>query len=133
MATPEPEPTNDEADAEPVAQSIAHDIMDEDVREQKALIARLKEERAQRAAQNEQASGEEEQEEKMEAREVYPAKPASKRPREDEVLKFDFKEPTEEIGERAIATNRRVALRMTPQRKSAAWGALAFAVALGAV
>lgn len=129
---PEPEPVHEEAEAEPLAQTIARDIMDEDVREQKALIARLKEERAQRAAQDEE-EGDESREEEEEASEVSPAKPASKRPREDEVLKFEFKEPSQEVGERAIATNRRVALRMTPQRKSAAWGALAFAVALGAV
>ena len=130
---PEPEPAHEEAEAVPLAQSIAEDIMDEDVREQKALIARLKEERAQRAAQDEEEEGDESREEEEEASEVSPAKPASKRPREDEVLKFEFKEPSQEVGERAIAANRRVALRMTPQRKSAAWGALAFAVALGAV
>ncbi|EPS94472.1 hypothetical protein FOMPIDRAFT_1063172 [Fomitopsis schrenkii] len=133
VATPEPESVPEEAEAEPVAQAMAQDIMDEDIREQKALIARLKQERARRAAQEEGEEAEGEEEEEEEAHEVSPAKPASKRPREDEVLKFDFKEPTQEIGERAIATNRRVSLHMTPQRKSAAWGALAFAFALGAV
>lgn len=126
VATPEPELVQEEAEADPVAQAMTQDIMDEDIREQKALIARLKQERARRAAKKEI-------EEEEEVHEASPVRPASKRPREEEVLKFDFKEPTEEVGERAIATNRRVSLQMTPQRKSAAWGALAFAFALGAV
>lgn len=56
---------------------------------------------------------------------------AQKRPREEEApLKFDFKEPAEEVGERAIVTNSRVS---KPQRKSLAWGALAFAAGVGAM
>jgi len=56
-----------------------------------------------------------------------------KRAREDEEeLRFDFKEP--EVGERTIATNRRVSrFQMEPRTKSFAWGVAAFAVGMGAV
>lgn len=57
-----------------------------------------------------------------------------KRAREDaeEALVFDFKEP--EVGERAIATNRRVGrFQLEPRQKSFAWGVAAFAVGLGAM
>ena len=58
------------------------------------------------------------------------------RPREPTEYRFNFKEPgQEEVGERAVATNsrlRRIA-QMPPERKSLAWGALAFAAGLGAV
>jgi len=58
----------------------------------------------------------------------------SKRVREEESepLQFQFKEP--EVGERAIATNRRVGFfQMEPRTKSVAWGIAAFAVGMGAV
>lgn len=58
----------------------------------------------------------------------------SKRAREEEseALKFQFKEP--EVGERAIATNRRVGFfDMEPRTKSVAWGLAAFAVGMGAM
>ncbi|KAH9838258.1 uncharacterized protein C8Q71DRAFT_795791 [Rhodofomes roseus] len=125
---------------DPVAQKLADEVMEEDIREQKALIARLKagreEQRVRRAAEPEEEDEEEsEPESGAEQQEVSPAKPASKRPRDDGELKFDFKEPSGEVGERAIATNRRVSMlaNIPPERKSLAWGALAFAVGWGAI
>jgi hypothetical protein len=54
------------------------------------------------------------------------------REEESEALQFQFKEP--EVGERAIATNKRVGFfQMEPRTKSVAWGLAAFAVGMGAV
>ncbi|KAF5377334.1 hypothetical protein D9757_008029 [Collybiopsis confluens] len=51
---------------------------------------------------------------------------------EEEALGFNFKEP--EVGERAIATNRRITGYFEePRRKSLAWGVAAFAFGVGAV
>lgn len=52
-----------------------------------------------------------------------------KRTAEDEPLRFEPKEP--EVGERAIAGPRRLR-NLSPQRQAAAWGALVFAIGLGA-
>ncbi|KZT73004.1 hypothetical protein DAEQUDRAFT_684557 [Daedalea quercina L-15889] len=125
-----------EGTVDPVAQKLAEEVMEEDIREQKALIARLKQHRAETQARRASAVDEdEEDEEEDEAQVVSPTKPASKRPRDDGELKFNFEEPTEEIGERAIATNRRVSAlaNMPPERKSLAWGTLAFAIGFGAM
>jgi len=125
----------DDDAVDPVAQKLADEVMAEDIREQKELIARLK---ARREAAHRFVEEEDEEDEEAESGgedEVSPAKPATKRQREDEEpLKFDFKEPSGEVGERAIATNRRVSIlaNMPPERKSLAWGALAFAVGWGA-
>lgn len=84
--------------------------MNQDVAEQQELIKTLKAQRT-----NDMSAGDE-------------AK--SKRPREEESpLQFEFKEP--EVGERAIATNKRV--WMEPRTKSVAWGVVAFAIGMGAV
>jgi hypothetical protein len=96
--------------------------MHADVEEQRAMIFKLKAERDQ--ANSEHASGSSEN--------------ATKRPREDEPPKFNFKEESSSAaGEdaemavaRPIATNRRVEL--APQQKSAAWGVLLFAAGLAA-
>ena len=56
--------------------------------------------------------------------------------KEKKEYRFNFKEPgEEEVGERAVVTNSRVRLlsQLPPERKSLAWGALAFAAGLGAV
>ncbi|KAH9942764.1 hypothetical protein B0H21DRAFT_750251 [Amylocystis lapponica] len=110
--------------------------MSQDIQEQRDLIARLKAARdADRKAKEAAVEAEEdEDEEEDEEAESASASTAQKRTREDEdaQLTFDFKQP--EVGERTIATNRRVGLlRATPQRKSLAWGALAFAAGLGAM
>ncbi|KAF9820908.1 hypothetical protein IEO21_01135 [Rhodonia placenta] len=120
---------DEDADA-PTSEMLAEETMHDDIREQKELIAKLKAQRELRqasVANNEEGSVEDEAEEQL------PVEPstAQKRPREEEApLKFDFKEPTEEVGERAIVTNSRVS---KPQRKSLAWGALAFAAGVGAM
>ena len=127
-----------EEDAE--AAKVAEPNMHEDIREQRELIAKLQAERAAAKVQQQtkaelaptpsQRIAEEMLEESEESN--------SKRPREEESkeLRFNFKEPgQEEVGERAVATNsrlRRIA-QMPPERKSLAWGALAFAAGLGAV
>lgn len=107
-------------DAAHVAENAGPD-MAQDIAEQKSLIADLK---AQRAAAS-----------------SLPATTtvASKRAREDEEdqLAFNFKGPEEEAAkaERTIATNRRVLNwgMVRPQNKAVAWGALAFAVGMGAM
>jgi hypothetical protein len=108
-----------EDDAEVEAEDLAgQDLRHQDVAEQKEMIENLK---AQRDALMKDG-GEEDG-------------PIKKRTREDEKppqLQFDFKEP--EVGERAIATNRRVSrFQLEPRQKSVAWGIAAFAVGLGAV
>ncbi len=106
--------------------------MQEDIREQKELINKLKaeqqaKEEAARAVAAEASTADVEQAVSSDA-------PTSKREREEEPTeyKLNIKEP--EVGERAIATNKRVQPgRLGPERKSLAWGALAFAVGAGAM
>lgn len=98
---------------------------EQDIAEQRELIANLKKEREEQQRQQMK----ENQDESVSAE----ASGAVKRGR-DEVeapLKFDFKEP--ETEERAIASNRRVSrfIEMTPERRSAAWGTAAFATVFG--
>ena len=119
------------------AAKVAEPNMAEDVREQRELIAKLK---AERAAAKAQAAAEPSpsQEVAEEMLEDEGEASGTKRTREEEPkeLRFNFKEKTEgEVGERTIATNRRVGLlgRMPPERKSLAWGALAFAAGMGAM
>jgi hypothetical protein len=89
--------------------AMAGPDMSQDIAEQQELINNLKAQRANAGGQDTK----------------------SKRAREDEdvPMQFDFKEP--EIGERAVATNRRV--WMEPRTKSVAWGVAAFAIGMGAV
>jgi len=69
--------------------------------------------------------------EEIKAKYVKPMSKASgmKRTVEEEAITFEPKEP--EIGERVIAGPRRLR-NLPPQRQAVAWGALAFAVGLGA-
>ena len=101
------------------------ELHQQDVAEQKKLIADLKAKREEDA----RSKPVDEADESME--EDTPV--TLKRAREDEEeLRFDFKEP--EVGERTIATNRRVSrFQMEPRTKSFAWGMAAFAVGMGAV
>ncbi|KAI0766742.1 hypothetical protein BC629DRAFT_1596259 [Irpex lacteus] len=111
---------------------VAEQNMQEDIREQKELINKLKaeqqaKEEAARAVAAEASTADVEQAVSSDA-------PTSKREREEEPTeyKLNIKEP--EVGERAIATNKRVQPgRLGPERKSLAWGALAFAVGAGAI
>lgn len=98
---------------------------EQDIAEQRELIANLKKQRD----EQQRLQVTENQDETPSAE----ASGATKRGR-DEVeapLKFDFKEP--ETEERAIASNRRVSrfIEMTPERRSAAWGTAAFATVFG--
>jgi hypothetical protein len=117
--TPSDETVVDDED-EAVNYVAGEQLREQDVAEQKLLIENLK---AQRDAAQKEDDGE---------------KMATKRAREDveeeERLKFDFKEP--EIGERAIATNRRVPgyfERLPPQRQGLAVGVAAFVFGVGAM
>lgn len=113
------------------AAKVAEPKMHEDVQEQKELIAKLKAERVAKTKAIEPTASQEGKS-KEEAADVSLAK----RSREEEPTeyRFKFKEPGEgEVGERAIATNNRVRSQLPPERKSLAWGALAFAAGLGAV
>ncbi|KAG7089621.1 hypothetical protein E1B28_011287 [Marasmius oreades] len=105
--------------ADDIAGSQLHE---QDIAEQKDLIADLKRKREE-ALKNEDAE--------MDDSETL----KNKRAREDEnqKLRFDFKEP--EVGERAIATNRRILgqLLEEPRRRSLAWGVAAFVFGAGAV
>jgi hypothetical protein len=97
------------------AEAMGLDMFKEDMTEQRELIANLK---AQKHAGMEIA-----------------ADTGAKRARNDESeypRQLNFKEP--EVGERAIASNKRVSrFQLGPKQKSFAWGVAAFAVGLGAV
>jgi ribosomal protein L12E/L44/L45/RPP1/RPP2 len=120
------------------------ELYEQDISEQKKLIADLKQKRAMAAAatastskqqqdQDDEMSEEDEEEDEEEEDESEgPSKLKRARPDEEEPLKFQFKEP--ETEERQIATNRRVGrFGMEPRTKSIAWGLAAFAVGMGAV
>ncbi|KAI0331877.1 hypothetical protein GY45DRAFT_1275171 [Cubamyces sp. BRFM 1775] len=145
-AMPTPAGSDETAVDEDVAAAAkaAEPDMHEDIREQQELIAKLKAEREAAKAQKQQEEAEEpapspsqhETEKVLTEDESISAK----RPREEEPteLRFNFKEhgQSEEVGERAIATNnrvRRMLSQLPPERKSLAWGALAFAAGLGAI
>ena len=124
---------DDDAEAAKVAEPKMH----EDVQEQKELIAKLKADRA--AAKARQQDVAKSVSIETETTLVDADEPSGiKRAREEEKTeyRFNFKEPgEEEVGERAVVTNSRVRLlsQLPPERKSLAWGALAFAAGLGAV
>ncbi|THV03232.1 hypothetical protein K435DRAFT_775115 [Dendrothele bispora CBS 962.96] len=112
-----------EDEAEAVDYVAGEELRQQDIIEQKVLIENLKAQR-EAAMQESQANGDE--------------KVVSKRARQDveeeEKLKFNFKEP--EIGERAIATNRRVPgylERLPPERQGLAVGVAAFVFGVGAM
>ena len=91
-------------------------LHEQDIAEQKAMIADLKSKRdaGMKFGEGDESSN-------------------LKRSREeDEPMTFDFKEP--EVGERQIATNRKISrFQMQPKTKAVAWGVAAFAFGLGAV
>jgi hypothetical protein len=96
-----------------MVEGLGQDMFREDVAEQRDLIAKLK---SRRGATDERAGDQ------------------AKRVREDQEYptQLNLKEP--EVGERAIATNRRVGrFHLEPRQKSFAWGVAAFAFGLGAV
>ncbi|ESK88792.1 apses transcription [Moniliophthora roreri MCA 2997] len=106
-----------------VEDAAGAELHDQDIAEQKDLIEGLKKQRD-AAMKNEDGEVD------------GTAALKTKRAREDEEdkqLTFNFKEP--EVGERAIATNRRVLGRILeePRRRSLAWGIAAFAFGYTAV
>jgi hypothetical protein len=134
------EPRSDHTDHtlvdEEQTDALVKPTMLEDIQEQRELIEDLKAKRhaeqlAKAAAEAEEAEGG--------AEEEGEAGQATKRAREEEEpLQFNFQDPTaktNEVTERAIATNRRVGRlpQMSTRNKQVAWGALAFAAGLGAV
>jgi hypothetical protein len=117
-----------EEDSEIIEDGITgSELREQDISEQQELIKNLKK---QRNVAVTKVTVTEIQETKV----VEDVSPKLKRVREEEeeTLKFEFKEP--EVGERAIATNTRVArFQMEPRTKSFVWGVAAFAVGLSAV
>ncbi|KAK7051014.1 hypothetical protein VNI00_005126 [Paramarasmius palmivorus] len=111
-----------EDDTQAVEDVAGAELHDQDIAEQKNLIEDLKKQRD-AAMKNEDGEVD------------GSAALTNKRAREEEEdkLSFNFKEP--EIGERAIATNRRVLGRILeePRRRSLAWGIAAFAFGYTAV
>lgn len=107
----------------PVAAVASEELHDQDVADQRELIAGMM---AEREVSRKAVS---------ESPKKSPTKSKIKRSREEEEeeLRFDFKEP--EVGERAIATNARVGVwqGMAPQNRSFAWGVAAFVFGAGAV
>ncbi|KAG6900684.1 hypothetical protein C0993_004994 [Termitomyces sp. T159_Od127] len=106
-----------------------HELHDQDVAEQRALVEKLKAERD--AAYKEKVAVDED-----DVMDSVPEAPATsvKRPRKDEeeelqTIQFCPKEP--EVEPRIIATNRRVEPQQTATRKLA-WGAAVFAFGVGA-
>ncbi|KAJ3573648.1 hypothetical protein NP233_g2298 [Leucocoprinus birnbaumii] len=121
-------------DGDKVEEVAAKQLHDEDVLEQKKLISDLKAQRAARAQQAAEDGAQEDTEanagEEESTSEVQASKKRGREEGEPE-YKLNIKEP--EVGERAIATNRRVRFQMEPRTRSFAWGVAAFAVGMGAV
>ena len=126
-------------DAEEVAEA-ARPNAEEDIREQREMIAKLKAERdasTTTTTMKKRKNGGVVVAADIEM--VVDETAAQKRTREEEdgpAYQFNFREGGEVVEQRAIATNRRVRTvlgEMGPERKSIAWGALAFAAGLGAV
>jgi hypothetical protein len=103
---------------EAVEDVAGEQLREQDIAEQKILIDDLK------AKRNAALKSADEDSSKQ---------PAVKRSREEEpTLRFNFREP--EVGQRVIATNRRVGGYFEePRRQSLAWGIAAFAFGMGAV
>ncbi|OJT07457.1 hypothetical protein TRAPUB_1700 [Trametes pubescens] len=142
-AMPTPAGSDETAVDEDVeAAKIAEPNVEEDIREQKELIAKLKADREAAKAQKQQEEEEEapspsQRETEKELMEDESAGVKRSREEETQELRFNFKQAgeTEDVAERAVATNSRVRVltQLPPERKSLAWGALAFAAGMGAM
>jgi hypothetical protein len=109
-------------DAEAVEEVAGEELRQQDIAEQKTLIEDLKAQRDVALKSSDMA---------VDGSEKLVAK-RSREEEEEERLRFNFKEP--EVGERAIATNRRISGYFEePRRRSLAWGVAAFAFGVGAV
>lgn len=106
---------------EAVEDVAGEQLREQDIAEQKTLIEDLK---AKRNAALKTAD------EQVDSSQQLAVKRS--REEEDEALRFNFKEP--EVGQRAIATNRRIGGYFEePRTQSLAWGIAAFAFGMGAV
>ncbi|KAK1233086.1 hypothetical protein PQX77_003726 [Marasmius sp. AFHP31] len=112
-----------EDDSRAVEDVAGSELREQDIAEQKDLIADLK---------RKKAAGMKDEDAEMDQSESLKNKRAREE-EEEKKLRFNFKEP--EVGERAIATNRRVLGRIMeePRRQSLAWGVAAFVFGAGAV
>ncbi|KAI0685520.1 hypothetical protein BC835DRAFT_514654 [Cytidiella melzeri] len=119
------------------ARQVAEQNMEEDIREQKELVSRLKAEagvKAQAALEAARVVVGADSVADVELTVSSDTSTVTKRAREEDSTEYtlNIKEP--EIGERAIVTNRRVqAGRLGPEQKTLAWGALLFAAGVGAM
>ncbi|KAJ7104196.1 hypothetical protein B0H15DRAFT_808898 [Mycena belliarum] len=103
-------------DGDVVEESVGTELREQDLAEQRDMIQDLKAQRDKALAAKQRKSASD-----------APAKLKRVREDEEKPLEFEFKEP--EIGDRVIATNRRI----TPSQKSAVWGLMAFAFGMTAV
>ncbi|KAI0309919.1 hypothetical protein OF83DRAFT_1071332 [Amylostereum chailletii] len=111
---------SDETAVDEDAVDVPGPDMNQDIAEQKELIEAFKAQReAARRAADESMDDSDDGEKKREREE------------DGAPLRFEFKEPAAHPQDRQIATNRRV--RMTPERRSLAWGVGAFAAAVAAM
>jgi hypothetical protein len=110
---------------------VAEQNMEEDIREQKELVSRLKAEAEAKARDTLKPVSVADSIADVE--QVVSSETIPKRAREEEPTEYtlNIKEP--EVGERAIVTNKRVQTNMRPEQKSLAWGALLFAAGVGAM
>ncbi|TFK28095.1 hypothetical protein FA15DRAFT_665574 [Coprinopsis marcescibilis] len=134
VALPKSSPVKAEEDEAVEGHVAGNRLYEEDIVEQKQLIADLKAAAASSTKKSEPKQIEVEEDEVMEEEEEEeesrgPSKLKRTRVEDQEPLQFEFKEPEQE--ERQIATNNRVG--MQPRAKSLAWGLAAFAVGMGAV
>ncbi|KAF9468116.1 hypothetical protein BDZ94DRAFT_843559 [Collybia nuda] len=117
-----------EEDTEIIEDGITgSELRQQDIQEQQELIKNLKKQRNVAPPVTTTMEGEE-----TDGGVDVPTKLKRAREDEEQPLKFDFKEP--EVGERAIATNNRVArFQLEPRTRSFVWGIAAFAVGMSAV
>ncbi|TFK40319.1 hypothetical protein BDQ12DRAFT_697703 [Crucibulum laeve] len=123
-----------EEESELVEDHVQSELHQEDIRDQKEMIAKLKAEReaARKLVAEEQILDQGMVDTEGLLEESSSTGTKRTREEEEETLKFNFKEP--EVGERAIATNNRVGrFTLEPKTKSVAWGVAAFAIGMGAI
>ncbi|KAJ7739763.1 hypothetical protein DFH07DRAFT_75290 [Mycena maculata] len=103
-------------DGDVVEESVGTELREQDLAEQRDMIEDLKAQRAKALAVKHGGQAAD-----------APAKLKRVREDDEKKLEFEFQEP--EVGDRVIATNRRI----TPSQKSVVWGVMAFAFGVTAV
>ncbi|KAF9450348.1 hypothetical protein P691DRAFT_810537 [Macrolepiota fuliginosa MF-IS2] len=134
--TPASDKSMVDEDGDKVQAVAAKELHDQDIHEQKILIETLKAQRdaaEKEKAERPQEAQEEDNEEIEEQEEEDEPSVSKKRTREEgePEYQFEFREP--EVGDREIATNRRIGFPREPRARSFAWGIAAFAVGMGAI